>query len=738
MHDGRTDVFTEADGLSGNIIAGIFEDREGNIWVSTAGGLDRFREPQVATISPKQGLSSNSVNSVIAATDGSVWIATHNGLTRWQDGQSTIFRKASGLPDDFVQSLYQDDGGRIYAFTAHGLARFQNGRFVAVPGVPSTEVYSMTGDKAGNLWLSGNRGLSLMREGRLVEQFAWSLLGRFQQAKVIVSDRGGVWLAFWTDGGVEYFKDGQVRASYTAANGLGKGPIAGLRLDRDGALWAATQESGVSRIKDGRITAMTTGNGLPCDKVHWTAEDNEGSLWAYTGCGLLRISSDEVHAWIADPKRSLAMTVWDAADGATPLGAPSSFGPTFAKATDGRLWFVTREDIQVVDSRHLSENRLPPPVHIERIVTDGKTYWENLPSSAPANVRLPARTHDLQIYYTALSLVAPEKVHFKYKLEGQDIDWREVINERDVQYSNLRPGTYRFRVIACNNSGIWNVQGDSMEFSIAPAYYQTNWFRALCAALVLALVWVIYQLRVRQLHREFALTLDARVAERTSIARDLHDTLLQSFHGLMLRFQVVSDLLPTRPVEAKEQLSVAIDRAAKAITEGRDAVQGLRASTVQTNDLARAVNALSEELGTDPLNTGSPAFRVVVEGHSRDLHPILRDEVYRIAGEALRNALHHSAANHIEVEIRYHDHRFRLRVRDDGKGMDQAVIAGHGREGHYGLSGMRERASLIGGKLEVWSEIGAGTEVELNIPAVRAYATAERISHPTKNSAGKA
>ncbi len=738
MHDGRTDVFTEADGLSGNIIAGIFEDREGNIWVSTAGGLDRFREPQVATISPKQGLSSNSVNSVIAATDGSVWIATHNGLTRWQDGQSTIFRKASGLPDDFVQSLYQDDGGRIYAFTAHGLARFQNGRFVAVPGVPSTEVYSMTGDKAGNLWLSGNRGLSLMREGRLVEQFAWSLLGRFQQAKVIVSDRGGVWLAFWTDGGVEYFKDGQVRASYTAANGLGKGPIAGLRLDRDGALWAATQESGVSRIKDGRITAMTTGNGLPCDKVHWTAEDNEGSLWAYTGCGLLRISSDEVHAWIADPKRSLAMTVWDAADGATPLGAPSSFGPTFAKATDGRLWFVTREDIQVVDSRHLSENRLPPPVHIERIVTDGKTYWENLPSSAPANVRLPARTHDLQIYYTALSLVAPEKVHFKYKLEGQDIDWREVINERDVQYSNLRPGTYRFRVIACNNSGIWNVQGDSMEFSIAPAYYQTNWFRALCAALVLALVWVIYQLRVRQLHREFALTLDARVAERTSIARDLHDTLLQSFHGLMLRFQVVSDLLPTRPVEAKEQLSVAIDRAAKAITEGRDAVQGLRASTVQTNDLARAVNALSEELGTDPLNTGSPAFRVVVEGHSRDLHPILRDEVYRIAGEALRNAFHHSAANHIEVEIRYHDHRFRLRVRDDGKGMDQAVIAGHGREGHYGLSGMRERASLIGGKLEVWSEIGAGTEVELNIPAVRAYATAERISHPTKNSAGKA
>ncbi len=738
VYQGRTDVFTEGDGLSGNIIAGIFEDREGNVWVSTAGGLDRFRELPVTTVSVKQGLSSDNVNSVITSTDGSIWMATRDGLARLLNGKFTLFHRADGLPDDFVQSLYQDDGGRIWAFTGHGLARFQNSRFVAVPGIPSTEVYSMTGDKAGNLWLSGNRGLSHMREGRLVEQFAWSVLGRFQQAKIIVSDRGGVWLAFWTDGGVEYFKDGQVRASYSAADGLGKGPIAGLRLDRDGAVWAATQESGVSRIKDGRITTMTTGNGLPCDKIHWTAEDNEGSLWAYTGCGLLRISSDEVNAWIADPKRSLAMTVWDAADGAMPLGAPSSFGPTFAKAADGRLWFVTREDIQVVDSRHLPDNRVPPPVHIERIVADGKTYWENLPSSASATVRLPARSHDLQIYYTALSLDAPEKVHFKYKLEGQDIDWREVINDRDVQYSNLRPGTYRFRVIACNNSGIWNEQGDSMEFSIAPAYYQTNWFRALCAALVLALVWVIYQLRVRQLHREFALTLDARVAERTSIARDLHDTLLQSFHGLMLRFQVVSDLLPNRPVEAKDQLSVAIDRAAKAITEGRDAVQGLRASTVQTNDLARAVNALCEELATDPLNTGSPAFRVAVEGQSRDLHPILRDEVYRIAAEALRNAFHHSAANHIEVEISYHDHRFRLRVRDDGKGMDQAVIAGHGREGHYGLSGMRERASLIGGRLEVWSEIGAGTEVELSIPAARAYDTAERIPPPTKNAAGKA
>jgi hypothetical protein len=378
------------------------------------------------------------------------------------------------------------------------------------------------------------------------------VLGRWQQAKSIVSERGGVWLAFWTDGGVEYFKDGQVRASYTAANGLGKGPIASIRIDRDGAVWAATQESGVSRIKDGRIITLASSNGLPCDKIHWTTEDNDRSLWMYTGCGLVRIARSEWEMWITDPKRRVQATVWDAADGPMPLGAPSSFGPIFAKSTDDRLWYVTREGIQVFDPRNLAWNQLPPPVHIERIVADQKRYFENLPGAGPSNLNLPSRTHDLQIYYTALSFVAPEKVRFRYKLEGQDSDWREVINDREVQYSNLPPRSYRFRVIACNNSGVWNEQGDTLEFSIAPAYYQTNWFRALCGVLLLALVWAIYWIRVRQLRHDFALTLEARVHERTSIARELHDTLLQSGHGLLLRLQIISQLLPDRPLEAKE------------------------------------------------------------------------------------------------------------------------------------------------------------------------------------------
>ena len=739
VHQGRTDVFTKADGLSGNIIAGLFEDREGDIWVSTAQGIDRFRELPVATISSRQGLSSDEVNSVLGATDGSVWIGTHDGLTRWNHGQAKVYRKANGLPDDRVQSLYEDDRGRIWMFTGKGLAYFKDGRFAATDTMQARQVGSITGDKAGNLWLSGDADFSHLREGHLVQQVPWSALGRKQPASVLVFDRGrgGIWLSFWNDGGVIYFKDGRVQASYSTTDGLGKGHVAGLQLDRQGALWASTQ-GGFSRIKDGRVATLTTRNGLPCDAIHWSVEDDERSFWLYTACGLVRITRPELDAWIADPNRRIQTRVWDAADGVMlRMFSPVTFRPSVTKATDGKLWLLMGEGIQVVDPHHLGDNKLPPPVHVEQIVADHKIYWQNLPGSTVAKLRLPPRTRDVQIDYSALSLVAPEKVHFKYKLEAQDADWKEVVNDRQAQYTNLPPGSYRFRVVACNNSGVWNDTGDSLEFSIAPAYWQTSWFRAICVAGLLALLWAAYQWRLRHLHHQFEMTLDARVDERTRIARDLHDTLLQSFHGVLLRLQTVSQLLRERPIEAQQKLDSTIDEVAEAITEGRDAVQGLRESTVQDHDLAGAISTLGEELATD--STGPrPGFRVAVEGEARNLHPIVRDEIYRIAAEALRNAFQHAEARQVEVEIRYDDEQFRFRVRDDGKGMDPLVLSRQSGDGHYGLRGMRERATLIGGKLVVWSEVDAGTELELLVPASAAYTTARRRSWLSRKLAGRA
>ena len=723
IHNGRTDTFRKTDGLSGNIACSLFEDHEGNVWFASSRGLDRFRELPVTTISAKQGLSSDSTHSVLASADGSIWVATDDGLTRWKNnGEITVSRKASGLPDDVVQSLFEGDRGRVWVSTRHGFGYFKDGRFVtANTAIPTTEVYSITGDNARNLWLSGDRALLHILDLRFVENFPWSALGRQQSAKVLFDrKRGGVWLSFWADGGVFFFKDGQIRASYTVAEGLGKGKVAGIQLDRDGALWAAIQDGGgLSRIKDGRITTLTISNGLPCDTIHWSIEGHDGALWLYTACGLVRISKSEVEAWIANPKHSVETTLWDAADGVVLRStAPTSYSPPAAMSTDGRLWFQVAEGVQVVDPHHLSINKLPPPLHIEQIVADHKVLWQNLPDAAVSKLRLPARTRDVTINYAALSLVAPEKVHFKYKLEGQDQDWREVVNHREAQYSNLPPRQYRFRVIACNNSGVWNEAGDSLEFSIDPAYYQANWFRTLCAAVFLALLWLAYQFRVRQLQETFNVASEARLNERMRIARELHDNLLQTVQGLMLSLQAVSEVMP--PGAAKNKFEKTLEIGDRAIREGRSAVQDLRLAST-TSDLTQAVRALGDELASG----GRPSFRLVVEGSMRELRPVVRDEIYSIAREALRNAFTHACARRIEAEIGFNERLLQLRIRDDGRGITHE-IAEQGSAGHYGIAGMRERARQIDSKLVILSGPETGTEVELSVPGSVAYVKRQR------------
>jgi signal transduction histidine kinase len=317
-------------------------------------------------------------------------------------------------------------------------------------------------------------------------------------------------------------------------------------------------------------------------------------------------------------------------------------------------------------------------------------------------------------------------VKFRYRLDDYDRDWHEAGTRRQAFYTDLPPGKYSFRVIASNSDGVWNESAARLGFFIAPAYYQTNWFRALCAAAFLALLWVAYQLRVRQLAAQFNMRLEERVSERTRIARDLHDTLLQSFQGVLPRFQAAIYKLPEHPTDARETLEAAVDQASQAITEGRDAVQGLRTSTVEKNDLAMAIRGVAEELASVDSHQSSPAFQVAVQGTPRNLHPILRDEVYRIAAEALRNAFRHAHAHHIEVELRYDEKDFTLRIRDDGKGIHRELLSGDGREGHFGLHGMRERAKLIGGDLAIWSEADSGSEVELSIPEARAYTRSAR------------
>jgi signal transduction histidine kinase/ligand-binding sensor domain-containing protein len=710
VHEGRTDRFASAEGLSGDSVWSIIRDREGTIWVATDGGLDQFRDVAFPTFTMNQGLSGNSVSSVLATRNGTLWLAGPEGLDRWNDSHMTGVRMV-GRPGNTPQSLFEDYRGRLWVSWTDGVGYLENDRFLPIHGIPGGLTRSIAEDPQRNLWIANqSEGLFRVSADGATQHFSWSMLGHEDFATTLAGDPGGrgLWLGFF-NGGMALFGEGRTRESYTDRDGLGAGRVNSFRFDRAGVLWIATA-GGLSRLKDGRLTTLTSRNGLPCDEVYWTLEDELDFVWLYMPCGLVRIPKSQ----FGDPTRALLPAVFDSTDGVRSRPAAASQSPAAAKSLDGRLWFVSVDGVRVVDPDHLSLNNLPPPVHVEHVLADHTTHAD---VSGP--LRLPALTRDLEIDYTALSLVAPEKNQFRVKLEGWDRDWVEMGNGRQKFYSSLPPRTYRFRVIGSNNSGVWNETGDVLEFSIAPAFYQRRSVQSAVVIAFIGLLWAMYRYRLSQIAHVYDVSLQERVNERTRIARDLHDTLLQNFHGVLFRFQAIANRVADPDI--KHQFEGAIDQASQAINEGRDAVQNLRASSIEASDLPTSISTLGRELAAADAIGARPVVDVTVEGTPRDLRPVIRDDIHRTAAEALRNAFRHAQARRIEVNIRYDERELTLQVRDDGKGMDPKSLAEY-KPGHFGLPGMRERATVIGGKLDVWSEVGSGTEVELTIPASAAYA----------------
>jgi len=737
LHQGRADVFSQVDGLSGDLVTSLFEDREGNVWVGTLGGLDRFRNYAVSTYDQHEGLGTTpGWGSVVADRDGSIWMGTQDGLRMWNHGAVTIYGRADdhksqsravwspmryvadpGLPDHAPVFVFADNAGRILVSTPHAFGFMQNGRFVSIRGVPGGIVSSVAQDRQGNLWIA-NQDQGLLRESKdgAVQKTSWASIGHNHGAQSLAADRstGGLWLGF-NEGGVGYFSDGRIKETYGRAEGLGSGRVGALYIESDDTVWAAT-EGGLSRIKNGRVLTLTSKNGLPCDAIRWITQDENHSFWLHMSCGLVRIGRTELDGWATDAQRKIKTMVFDSSDGVPNEPIAFRAGSPVTRSSDGKMWFEGLGGTSLIDPQHLPKNETTPPVHIERITANGKTY------DASNGLRLPPRIRDLKIDYTALSFVAPGKVLFRYQLEGQDRNW-EVATDREVQYSNLAPRNYVFRVIACNNSGVWNEAGATLEFSVAPAWFQTDWFYASCVLAGLLISWTIYRIRVHQVAGSLRARFDERLSERTRIARDLHDTLLQSFQASLIQMQRARNHFSRSTEEAIRTLDNAIGSAEQAIVEGRDAIQDLRLTVTPQRDLEHLLTVAGRELAkAEDANGTPPIFRVTVEGPHRSLSPILQDEVYRIGREVLRNAFQHSKASHIEAEIRYDKRKLRLRIRDDGKGIDQKIMAEGARAGHWGLPGARERATRIGARLDFWSEAGAGTEVELTVPASMAYA----------------
>jgi len=715
IHGTKVDHYGTAEGLSSDYINWIFEDREGNLWVTTSQGLDMFRDLRMNSISKRQGLIEDGVESVAASRAGSVWI----GTARLQvlDPHGISLGPGSSLPGNLVTSLFVDHSDRLWMGFMNRLYVNERGSLREVTkqdGSALGMAMGITEDNEYNIWVE-TKGNSSDPPGTLVRIQNVKVTQEFPSPtlplarKIVADHQGGIWLGLMT-GDLARYRDGQISVVKFANHPTSR--VVAITATSDDSILGAT-DFGVVGWKDGKQQILTVQNGLPCNSVSALISDDAENLWLLAQCGLIEIPKEQMQLWWEHAERKLTLRVFDALDGVQPgLGHFNNS----AKTPDGRLWFANGIVLQVINPAHMSDNQQPPPVRVEQIIADRRSY------SPQTGVTVPPRTRDLEIDYTALRYAVPQKVRFRYKLENRDADWQEPGTRRQAFYNDLRPGSYRFHVIACNDDGVWNESGASLNFSILPAYYQRAWFRASCAGVFLLFMWAIYEFRVRQLHRQFAISLDARVQERTRIARELHDTLLQSFNALLLRFQTAADLLSTRPDEARRTLDSTIDQTAQALIEGRDAVQQLRSTNLGTNDLVNALGSLGQALAADGSNRDAPAFHLEVEGTPQDLLPITRDEVYRITGEALRNAFRHARARRIEVDIRYDRRQLRLQIRDDGQGIDPQLLRTDGLSGHYGLRGMRERAQSLGGELTIWSEVNAGTEIDLTVPSSGAYA----------------
>ena len=711
----RVEHYGRADGLSNDNVDALFEDKEGILWAATPSGIDSFRNPPVTTFSSLEGLGMDLAMGVLASRDGTIWVANGNSLDHIAGETVTSIRQGHGLPGEQATAMLEDSAGNFWVGVDDDLYLLKNGHFQRVPGPRHKSlgmVFGLVEDREGNIWAVCSAKLVRIRDFRVREEF---LVPPFSRLREIAADaHDGIWLVS-SAGDLMLFRHGALQKHSLNVSGT---TIDQVVTREDGSVLVPTPD-GLRVLRQDKLELMSSKNGLPCDAVISAVEGKDNRWWLFMDCGIVEMPNSELERWWANPQTMVQARVYDALDGVR-TGPQAAFNNAATLSSDGRVWFATGNVVQMVDPSMLSQKAGPAQTYVELLAADRKRF------EATSGLRLPPNPSDLQIDYTSPNLAAPQKVKFRYRLEGYDWEWHDAGTRRQAFYTDLPPRKYSFQVVACNNDGVCNDTPATLEFFVAPAYYQTNWFRAFCAALLFVLLWTAYRWRVRQLARQFDLALDARVAERTRIARELHDTLLQSFQALLPLFQVGIKKLPEGAVDSRKTLQLALDRASEAIGEGRDAIKGLRMSTIEKNDLALAIRTIGEEFAAGENGQSSVSFQLLVEGASRDLHPILRDEIYRLATEALRNSFRHADAKNVEVEIRYDEKYFRLRVRDDGKGIPSDVLSQDGREGHYGLPGMRERAKLVGGKLTIWTELDSGTEIELVIPGARAYVKSTR------------
>jgi signal transduction histidine kinase/ligand-binding sensor domain-containing protein len=705
----RVEHYGRAEGLSNDNVDALFEDKEGILWAATPSGIDSFRNPPVTTFSSLEGLGMDLAMGVLASRDGTIWVANGNSLDHIAGETVTSIRQGHGLPGEQATAMLEDSAGNFWVGVDDDLYLLKNGHFQRVPG-PHHEslgmVFGLVEDRDGNIWAVCSAKLVRIRDFRVREEF---LVPPFPRLREIAADaHDGIWLVS-SAGDLLLFRHGALQKH--ALN------VSGTTIDQvvtraDGSVLVPTPD-GLRVLRQDKLELMSSKNGLPCDAVISAVEDKDNRWWLFMDCGIVEMPNSELERWWANPQTMVQTRVYDALDGVR-TGPQAAFNNAATLSSDGRVWFATGNVVQMVDPLMLSQKAGPAQTYVESLVVDRKRF------EATSGLRLPPNPRDLQIDYTSPNLAVPQKVKFRYRLEGYDREWHDAGTRRQAFYTDLPARKYSFQVVACNNDGVCNDTPATLEFFVAPAYYQTNWFRSLCVAAFIGLLWAAYQLRVRQLQREFNTALEARVSERTRIARELHDTLLQGLQALLFQYQAARNLFAGGSERAMQVLDATLDKTEQAIADSRDAIQDIRSDIIAQNALPELLTSAGSELAQSHADQDQPTFGLTVEGERRTLMPIILEETYRIGLELLRNAFRHANARRIEAELRFDGDMLRLRIRDDGKGVDLKLLHANS-SGHWGLRGVRERAERIGAKLDAWSEAGAGTEFQLTVPASIAY-----------------
>ncbi|HKQ12874.1 MAG TPA: two-component regulator propeller domain-containing protein [Steroidobacteraceae bacterium] len=697
------DVFSNIDGLTAPYANAFLEDREGNVWIGTAGGVDRFRESRLIRVKLPRGTNGFAI---APGEDAKLLVGVDFAQGAFAvTAPSTV----ATLPGpQFITCVYRAAdgtvwfGGRAMLWHSSGPPAKAQWTELPVPGDRANANYypvqAIAQDRSGALWVSVVRGgVYRYVDGK------WS---RFDDPSLTIASGadGRVWLGY-PRSRIEVV-DASGTSELSLADGLDIGNVMAI-LPQNADVWVGG-ELGLVRFDGQRFHSVTQLGGGQLPGVSGIVATAQGDLWLSTSAGAIRIAAAELQRFTSDPRYAVRTELFDFLDGMP--GTPNAIRPlpSIAATADGRLWFATSNGIAWLDPDNPRHNALAPNVEVQSVVVDGKQY------QSVSGLKLPIKPRNVHISYTALSLSIPERVRFRYQL-GAGEPWQDAGSRRTAYFTDLLPGDYTFRVTAANNDGVWNDTGASIAFTIPPAFYQTRWFDALCVLACVLVLTVLYRMRVRQVAAKVRDRLEARLAERERIARELHDTLLQGMQGLIWRFQAASDRIP-RDQPARQLMEQSLDRADKLLEESRDKVKDLRPAASDVADLAQALAAEGEHFA----QLHSAKFRVSVQGTRRDLHPIVREEGFMIGREAMANAFRHAQAADIEAEVTYGEGALHVRIRDDGRGIGATVLES-GKPGHFGLLGMRERAQRLGAHFEVWSKPGAGTEIDLRVPADVAY-----------------